>query len=72
MMQTQYHLLTRKQYRALTGETRQNVANKIKRKTLKTIMNKEEVEVERIVLTPEQFDTIRPPMQVITMDSVHG
>ena len=72
MMQTQLHLLTRKQYRDLTGETRQNVANKIKRGTLKTIMNKETVEVERIILSPEQYATICPPVQVVMMDSVHG
>ena len=67
MHETTTHLLTRQQYRDLTGDSRQNVHNKITRKTLKTVWRPEEVMVERIVLTPEEFATITPKMQVINL-----
>jgi hypothetical protein len=71
-MQNELYFLTRKQYRDLTGDTRQSIHNKIKRKTLKTRFVEEPVMVERIILTPEEYRNICPKMQVLKVDSVHG
>ena len=67
-----HYLLTRKQYRELTGCSRQALHNKIKRGTLKTVKTREEIVVEQIVLTPEEFQKIRPKMQAQSVDGVYA
>ena len=70
-MPTKHILLTRKEYRDATGETRQNVQNKIKRKTLRTMTVKKEKDEERIVLTAEAWAAILAKSQGVKVDGVH-
>ncbi len=58
MLITKSIRLTRKLYMQLSGESRQNVANKIKRGTLRVVTSREPVEVEKIELTPEEYETL--------------
>jgi hypothetical protein len=71
MMQNEQYLLTRKQYRDLTGASRQSVHNRIKNKSLKVRIAEEPVMVERIVLTPEEYQNICQKMQVVMLDTVN-
>ena len=71
MQPTYQYLLTRREYRDLTGESRQSVSNKIKRKTLKTVFVKEIQEVEKIVCPPELFLTVHGKRQDGKVDAVH-
>jgi hypothetical protein len=55
--------LTRKEYMELSGDSPQSVWNKIDRGTLKLVKCRELAEVEKIELTPEEYDTLRARTQ---------
>jgi hypothetical protein len=64
MQVTQSVRLSRKEYIELSGESRQNVTNKIRRGTLRLVKTREPVEIEKIELSPEEYATLLNRKQV--------